>query len=131
MAYEDFSIEKIETDFSITIEDVPNLFGSVKPIEPSERLVSLLEDFVMLGSSIGTEKACSEFIIAPILTEVKKPKGTKMSLFSGNKFDVDKEKGLNCYCDFMFSCSTSQLSLSAPIVVIVEAKNKNINSGLG
>ncbi len=131
MAYEDFSIERIETDFSITIEDIPNLFGSVSPIEPSARLISLLGDFVPLGSSIGTEKARSEFIIAPILAEVKKLKGNKMSLFSGNKFDVDRERGLNGYCDFMFSFSTSQLSLSAPVVVIVEAKNDNINSGFG
>ncbi|OAD23806.1 hypothetical protein THIOM_000351 [Candidatus Thiomargarita nelsonii] len=131
MAYENFSIEQIESDFSIKIQDVHNLFGSVEPIEPSERLLSLLEEFVPLGSAIGTEKARSEFIIAPILAEVKKLTGNKVSLFSGNKFDVDKEKGLNGFCDFMFSFSSSQLTLSAPVIAIVEAKNENINSGFG
>jgi hypothetical protein len=131
MAYEEFTIERIETDFAIILEDVPNLFGSVDSIEPSKMLKSLLEEFVPLGSSIGTEKARSEFIIAPILAEVRKLMDNKVSLFSGNRFDVDKDKGLNGYCDFMLSFSNSQLSLSAPVVIIVEAKNENINSGFG
>ena len=38
---------------------------------------------------------------------------------------------LNGYCDFMFSASSSQLNLSAPVMAIVEAKNENINSGFG
>jgi hypothetical protein len=90
MAYEEFSIEKIQNDFSILIEETPNLLNSVEAINPSERLVALLAEFIPLGSAIGTEKARSEFIIAPILAEVKKLTGNKVSLFSGNRFDVDK-----------------------------------------
>ncbi len=131
MSYEDFSIEQIENDFDIKIVDVPGLFQEIKVIEPSEMLINLLEQFVPLGTSIGTEKARSEFIIAPILAEVKKIRHNKISLFSGNKFEVDKSRGLNGYCDFMFSASSSQLNLSAPVMAIVEAKNENINSGFG
>jgi len=131
MAYENFTIQSIEKDFDIKIQDVPNLFVDVNPVEPSERLISLLEDFTPLASAIGTEKARSEFIIAPILAEVKKRANNPVSLFSGNRFDVDKEKGLNGFCDFMFSFSSSQLSISAPVITIVEAKNDNINSGFG
>jgi hypothetical protein len=131
MAYEEFSIEKIQNDFSILIEETPNLLNSVEAINPSERLVALLAEFIPLGSAIGTEKARSEFIIAPILAEVKKLTGNKVSLFSGNRFDVDKEKGLTGYCDFLFSFSTSQLTISAPVITVVEAKNENINSGFG
>ena len=72
MSYEDFSVERIEEEFEIEVFDMPNLFKDVKPIEPSEILVNLLEQFVPLGTSIGTEKARSEFIIAPILAEVRK-----------------------------------------------------------
>lgn len=131
MAYEEFSIEKIEKDFSILIEEDLHLLGQVEAVTPSERLVTLLAEFVPLGSAIGTEKARSEFIIAPILAEVKKLTGNKVSLFSGNCFDVDKEKGLTGYCDFLFSFSTTQLTISAPVITIVEAKNENINSGFG
>lgn len=135
MAYENFSVEKVEADFSVKIKDVPDLFEKTPTTTPSERLISLLADFVPLGSAIGTEKARSEFIIAPILAEVKKLTNkiidNQVSLFSGNKFDVDKDKGLNGFCDFMFSFSSSQLSISAPVMAIVEAKNENINSGFG
>jgi hypothetical protein len=131
MSYEDFSVERIEEEFEIEVVDMPNLFKDVKPIAPSEILVNLLEQFVPLGTSIGTEKARSEFIIAPILAEVRKIANNKISLFSGNKFEVDKSRGLNGYCDFMFSASTTQSKLSAPVMTIVEAKNDNINSGFG
>ncbi|MCK4493822.1 MAG: hypothetical protein KAU26_07180 [Methylococcales bacterium] len=131
MSYENFTIENIEKEFAITIQTQPNLFADITPVEPSERLVSLLEDLTPLASAIGTEKARSEFIIAPILAEIKKHFGNQVSLFSGTRFDVDKEKGLNGFCDFMFCLSSNQLSLSAPVIAVVEAKNDNINSGFG
>lgn len=131
MSYESFTIEEIEKDFAVTIQSQKDLFSEISPIEPSERLVSLLDELTPLASAIGTEKARSEFIIAPILAEIKKRLGNQVSLFSGTRFDVDKEKGLNGFCDFMFSLSSNQLSLSAPVIVVVEAKNDNINSGFG
>ncbi len=54
-----------------------------------------------------------------------------LSLFSGIEFNVDKEKGLNGFCDFIISASQEQLILSSPIVMVVEAKNENIIGGLG
>ena len=45
--YGDFSIEKIQDEFSIVIRDVPNLFGAA-PLEASERLRSLLREFAPL-----------------------------------------------------------------------------------
>ncbi|MDQ7089966.1 MAG: hypothetical protein Q9M50_04895 [Methylococcales bacterium] len=131
MSYESFTIEAIEKDFAVTIQSQKDLFSEISSIEPSERLTSLLEDLTPLASAIGTEKARSEFIIAPILAEIKKRLGNQVSLFSGTRFDVDKEKGLNGFCDFMFSLSSNQLSLSAPVIAVVEAKNDNINSGFG
>jgi hypothetical protein len=54
-----------------------------------------------------------------------------MSLFSGIDFNVDKERGLAGFCDFILSGSSEQLYLEAPAVTIVEAKNESIFSGLG
>ena len=93
MAYEEFSIEKIQNDFSILIEETPNLLNSVEAINPSERLVVLLAEFIPLGSAIGTEKARSEFIIAPILAEVKKLTGNKVSFFLAIALMLIKKKG--------------------------------------
>nr|VFK28356.1 MAG: hypothetical protein BECKMB1821G_GA0114241_103624 [Candidatus Kentron sp. MB] len=131
MSYEDFSVQRLQYEFSLTVQDVPNLFGNTSPVEPSERLRAFLEESVPLGTAIGTEKARSEFIIAPILAEIKKRAGGDVSLFSGNRFDVDKEKGLTGYCDFLFSFSPSQVTISAPVLAIVEAENENINTGFG
>jgi hypothetical protein len=38
---------------------------------------------------------------------------------------------LNGFCDFIISKSSEQFFLKAPLIVIVEAKNENIPSGIG
>ena len=82
-------------------------------------------------TSIHTEKARSEFIVAPILAEVRKLMNHRISLFSGVDFNVDPAQGLNGTCDFILAASPVQLFLQRPVVMIVEAKNDNIKSGLG
>jgi len=78
---------------------------------------------------MGTEKACSELIIINIFLEIKIQ--LRVSFFSGIEFTVDKELGLNGFCDFIISQSSEQLFLESPIVVIVEAKKNDIKEGLG
>lgn len=107
------------------------LFEPIKPVEPSEVLKKFLARYLSLGSAIGTEKARSEFIIAPILAELTELTNHSVSLFSGVEFNIDEEKGLNGRCDFIVSASSVQYSLEAPILIVVEAKNDNLNSGLG
>jgi hypothetical protein len=53
--------------------------------------------------AIGTEKAKSELIISNVLLEVRKILNNKISCFSGVILDVDKEKGLSGFCDFIIS----------------------------
>jgi hypothetical protein len=84
-----------------------------------------------LATSIHTEKARSEFIVAPILAEVRRKRNHRISLFSGIEFSVAPEKRLNGFCDFILSASPTQLFLRSPVLMIVEAKNDNINSALG
>jgi len=86
---------------------------------------------VPLAIAINTEKARSELIIANFLVELRKLFDHQVSLFSGIEFNVDKEKNLNGFCDFIISASPEQLMLNAPVVTIVEAKNENIIGGLG
>jgi hypothetical protein len=45
--------------------------------------------------------------------------------------NVDKEKGLNGFCDFLISGSSEQFFLETPVIALVEAKNEKIVSGLG
>jgi len=131
MSYSDFTIQKVQKDFQIEITENPSIFAHIieKPISP--HLAETLKENIPLAISINTEKARSELIIAPILIELRKIFDRKISLFSGVELDVDREKGLNGYCDFIVSSSPEQLFLKTPLLLIVEAKNENIMGGLG
>ncbi len=131
MAYSDFTLKKVKLDFNIkTVADTA-LFSNIEPLEISDYLNKTLTRNVPLALAINTEKARSELIIINILLEVKEKLSEKISLFSGIDFNVDKEKGLTGFCDYILSHSEEQLYLEAPVVTIVEAKNENIISGLG
>jgi hypothetical protein len=43
---------------------------------------------------------------------------------------VDASRGLTGFCDFILTRNPDKLTIKTPIVVIVEAKNENINDGL-
>ena len=84
-----------------------------------------------LALAVNTEKAKSEFIIAPLLLELRRSLGDRFALFSGVELAVDPGRGLNGVCDFIITKSARQFILSAPLIAIVEAKNDNLRSGLG
>jgi hypothetical protein len=131
VAYSDFTLSRVRKELAVTIVDRPHLFATVKPMPPSAFLVESLERYTSLASLIGTEKAKSEFLIAPILAEVRDRVGNQIGLFSGTEFSVEPEKGLQGFCDFILSRSAEQLDVTAPVMTIVEAKNDNLKSGLG
>ncbi len=131
MAYSNFTLAKVQEDFGLTVDETQNLFADVEGVKPSDILRVTLQEYVPLATAIGTEKARSEFLIAPILTEVRRQLNYQISLFSGTDFNVDIEKGLIGYCDFLLSASREQFFISAPVITIVEAKNENIIGGLG
>lgn len=131
MPYSEFTLSRVTSDFGIEIIDNQNIFGTIKPSTSSDDLKNKLEDSVPLALAINTEKARSEFIIAFVLFELKNNFRDRISLFSGIDFDVDKDKCLNGFCDFIISLSPKQVFLTSPIVTVVEAKNENIMGGLG
>ncbi|NJO17478.1 MAG: hypothetical protein HC877_17560 [Thioploca sp.] len=131
MSYSDFDLKRVRNELGVKLIEQQQVFAAVKPIEISAILAEILRENVPLARAINTEKARSELIIATILVEVRKMLNHQISLFSGIEFNVDKEKGLNGYCDFILSASRQQLILSSPLVAIVEAKNENIIGGLG
>lgn len=129
MSYSDFKdLESLITLGITTIESVQNLIVS-QPIEPSSFIIEALKRFTPLATAINTEKARSEYIIAPILSEIAYI-NSQVSLFSGRNFNVDASKGLTGFCDFILTHNPDKLVIKAPVVVIVEAKNENINDGL-
>ena len=131
MAYSDFTVSKVKRDLGITIAETTGLFAQVRKVEPSELLTAILNRSGRLGRLIGTEKAKSEFLIAPILAEVTARLPDQVSLFSGTEFNVDAEKGLVGGCDFILSQSSEQIDVTAPVITIIEAKNESVIGGLG
>ncbi|NES25125.1 MAG: hypothetical protein F6K41_41015 [Symploca sp. SIO3E6] len=131
MAYSDFTLKKVKLDFNIQTIEHDSLFSEIQEVPISDYLAQTLKRNVPLALAINTEKARSELIIINILLEVKEKFSDKISLFSGIDFNVDKEKGLNGFCDYIISGSEEQLYLDVPVIAIVEAKNENIISGLG
>ena len=131
MPYSSFTIRKVQKDFSVEIIEKTDLFSGTESREISNHLKETLADNVSLAAAINTEKARSELIIAPVLIEIRKMFNKKISFFSGIELNVDKERDLTGFCDFIISQSPEQLFLNAPVITVVEAKNENIMSGLG
>ncbi|HEC84409.1 MAG: hypothetical protein DRR08_12950 [Candidatus Parabeggiatoa sp. nov. 2] len=130
MSYSDFTIETLKEQFEIEMIEDCNLFSQTLIKKVPKLLTELLERYVPLAITISTEKARSEWIIAPILAEFKLQFKDQTSLFSGIEFNIDKSKGLNGRCDYILSKSKEQLTLTAPILVMVEAKNDKITGGI-
>jgi len=131
MAYSNFTLAKVKEDFGLTVDETQNLFADIPGVHPSELLTLTLAESIPLATAIDTEKARSEFIIAPVLSEVRRQVNYQVSLFSGTDFNVDIEKDLQGYCDFILSCSAEQFYINAPVITIAEAKNEKIPSGFG
>ncbi|MBW4614129.1 MAG: hypothetical protein KME21_12810 [Desmonostoc vinosum HA7617-LM4] len=131
MAYSDFNLTKARDAFGLTLEEKRNLFMDVAGVEPSDLLKRLLDENLTLATAINSEKARSEFLIAPVLSEVRRQLDYRISLFSGTEFNVEPAQGLSGFCDFMLSASGEQYFISVPVVTIIEAKNENIIAGLG
>ncbi len=131
MAYSDFNLKKVRSELNLKLVERNSVFSHIRPVEISNYLKDTLKRNVPLALAINTEKARSELIIINILLEIKDKFPDKISLFSGIDFNVDKEKGLTGFCDFIISNSPEQLFLDSPVITIAEAKNENIIAGLG
>jgi hypothetical protein len=131
MPYSQFTLRNLVEQFNLTLAETTRLFPDVNPITPTELLSMTLEESLPLATAINSEKARSELIITPILLEIKRKMNHQIGLFSGNDFTVDSNLGLNGSPDFLITRSREQYYISAPVMTIVEAKNENINLGLG
>ena len=72
MAYSNFTLAKVKEDFGLVVDETNNLFADIKAVKPSEILSATLQEYISLATAIGTETARSEFLIAQILTEVRR-----------------------------------------------------------
>lgn len=131
MAYSHWTLDMVREAFHLEEFDLQGIFADIEPVEPSAELTKALARKAPLAVAIGTEKAKSEMIVADVLVELREHFKQRISLFSGIDFTVDMDNGLAGVCDFLISLSPRQFSLEAPIIVLVEAKNDNLEAGLG
>ncbi|ABG51234.1 conserved hypothetical protein [Trichodesmium erythraeum IMS101] len=129
MSYSKFSLEQLLTNFNLNLVEFQGKFNNYPEIFPSKIIQELLKEYIPLAVAIGSEKARSELILAPILVDIKKQLNNQISIFSGIEFNVNPDQGLNGFCDFIISRSTRQLIIEAPVITLVEAKNDNLKSG--
>lgn len=132
MAYSDFkTIDQAVSVLELTVEDIPNLFGNIAPLEATDRLKQTLDETLNLAATISTEKARSELILTPVLLEIRRNFNNRIGYFSGSTFNVEEARGLTGACDFILSASPNQSLITAPVLTVVSAKNNDIRVGLG
>ncbi len=131
MSYSDFTLKRVKEELNVNVIEDRDLFSCIQEIQISDYLLTTLKYNVPLAMAVGTEKIRSELIIANVLLEVRRILDNKISFFSGVNLDVDKEKSLTGFCDFIISKSQEQFYMSAPVITVVEAKNEYIAGGLG
>ena len=127
MPYSDFTLEKIQERFGID-NRLQTLFDEIAPVVASERLIADLEETheILLRS----EKAKSEWIVVPVLKEIKRRNNPFLTIHSGENLDADASAGLNGECDFILAKDTRSYSINFPVVQVVEAKKQDFDIGI-
>ncbi len=128
MAYNQFrKLAQLQQAFGLNHFQIAWLPKVVKPAKVSYRLLEALEDAEL--ESLRTEKAKSEYVITPVLKELRRNNPNRFSSFSGFEMEVDKLRGLTGFCDYILSADPQKAEITAPIFCLVEAKNDNVEKG--
>ena len=130
MAYSNFTLTEVIEKFDLLLVN-SRLFEGLLPIAPSVWLNETLNLGLDFALKSGSEKARSEFIVAPILLEMERINDQKFAIYSGMNLDADKERGLSGECDFILSKGAIAYTIQTPIFALVEAKKNDVESGLG
>ena len=129
MAYNKFKLKDIESKFGIQNFNREFIAKNLPDFNVSQRLLEDLEE--AKGEPLATEKAKSEFIVLPVLKELRRKNPKVFSYFSGYEFNVDIKQGLNGFCDYIFSMEPEKLTIETPVFCLVEAKKGDIEAWLG
>ena len=130
MAFSDFFYPDVLAKLDLT-ETSANLFGAVAPIAPSEALRSMLPGYHVLATSIHTEKARSEFLVAPLLAETWMGMRGRINFYSGVDLQADPQSGLTGPIDYLFGLGQQLPRSTSPFAVFFQAKRDCIPDGFG
>jgi len=128
MAYNKFKrLEQLSEELGIQDITTKWLTNTLADFQVSPKIIEDLQEASQ--EALMTEKAKSEFIVVPILRELRRHNHDKFKIFSGYEFNVDSKQNLTGYCDFMLSANIYKAEVTAPIFCLVEAKNAEIDKG--
>ena len=130
MAYNNFTLGSVKQQFGLRLINDP-FCENLSVVEPRSEFLTIFDESLLLARVARSEKAKSELLVSPILVEARRLADKRVQLFSGEEFEVDRERGLNGFCDFLFSKSDNQFTIDAPVLMLVEAKRGEIETGLG
>ena len=125
MAYSNFTLAKLKKDYGLLQKDI-FLFKDIEIVEASQRLKDDLQDAKEVP--MMSEKAKSEYIIAPITRELKR-NYPFISIFSGYTFNIESDKELSGSPDFLISAKSGIVEPERPIFCLFESKNKEAGEG--
>jgi len=126
LSYGKMSLNEVQYKFKLTL-NLSCFFTELPSITPSEHLQKFLRSSTPLA--LFSEKSRSEFIIAPILLEIRELVQQTISIYSGVTLDVAPEEELQGICDFLITQSSPLPIIQAPIIVVVE--KSDIEAGFG
>ncbi len=127
MSYTDFTLETV-TDVLGLDAGPAELFPGLEPSPVPPWLVDMLERGT--NQVLVSEKSRSEFIVVPILFACQEAGPGPITIYSGQRMDVDPGRGLVGECDFILSATRPIPALRAPLLTIVEAKKHDIEGGI-
>ncbi len=129
MSYSDFeTLDQTHKELGISIQDADGLYANIAPAEVSQWFVETMRMAYPKAVRINTESARQALIVNHVLMELDRQ--APVSFFLQNTFNVDAGKGLTGNPDGLISRSENQLYITAPVVVLVEAKKSDLGSGL-
>ena len=135
MLYSNFSLQEAVDQFGLNYLEKSAVFPASLPLLPdiADKEIAMLNRQLKrdmdLARRTPTEKAKSEFVIAPVLATLRAIQG--IGVHSGVTFDVSAEENLKGACDFLITLSDAIEIIRAPVLVVVEAKRSVMSEGLG
>ena len=129
MTYSDFTLDTVEQALGLSIRP-----GDLFPGIERTPVPAWVSDLLAIGrgsAALVSEKARSEFLVVPILLAANEPQRGEMTIFSGQRLDVDSARSLVGECDFILAMTPPVPRLKAPWITILETKKGDIEAGFG
>lgn len=131
MAFNQFTLQRVQDELGVVVSTPPGLFAHIPPAPFDPAAWAAIAGQRGLATTINTEKARSELLIAPVLVEAWRRAPDRVALFSGVAFPADPAAELTGVCDFILGRPPQLDYVTAPVLMIAEAKNESIMGGLG